>query len=160
MSSKCLFIGFVNVSWRRLRQVAATQAPGTSPLSAKSQRPPLGTFGPVGGAALPTAGIAMPAARVKRWSNLSARASLPAARAVSIAVSRSSQYVSISRVSSQCAVITRSCNHELSDWRSRRSTWFFSEEHCQSACHRRNGVGNLLEFSVRHIKPRQRQKRG
>jgi len=87
----CLLIDFVNVSWQKLRQLAATQATDNAPPNATSQRPALDTSAPVADAEPPRAGKAMPLARVKRWRNLSARASLPAVRAASIAFSVSSQ---------------------------------------------------------------------
>ena len=148
MSSMCLLIGFVNVSWQKLRQLAATQAPDNETPNATSQRPPLGMSVPVADGALPTEGKAIPAARMKRWSNLSARASWPAARAVRIAFSVSSQYVSIRRVRSQCAAITRNCNQLLSDWR-RSRTIGFPEEDCQRACNSRHRVRDRLELGVR-----------
>jgi len=66
MSSMCRLIGFVNVSWQRLRQLAATQATDNAPPNATSQRPALDTSAPVVDATPPTAGRAIPAARVKR----------------------------------------------------------------------------------------------
>jgi len=143
-----------------LRQAVATQAPGNELPNATFQRPALDTSDLVAGGGLPRAGKASPAARVKRWRSRSARASSPAARASNIAFSISSQYVSMLRVISQCAEMTRNCSHKLSDWRSRRNTWFFSNEHCQSACHSGYGVCNCLEFAFRQIDASQRQKCG
>jgi hypothetical protein len=74
-----------------LRQLAATLTLDNELLNAMSQRRPLGASDPAVGAVLPTAGIATPAARSKRWRKRSARASLPVARASNMAFSVASQ---------------------------------------------------------------------